>query len=457
MCTADLQPSNDIPRRPHGATVEPIAHSQDARIRAAMVAIVGERGYGPTTVEHVIRRAAVSRKTFYDLYASLADCFLGSFEAELAAWTHEIAAGYSAAKATEAEADPTEARVRAGLLALLDQVRNDPAGARLLLVEALACNPQGIRRVSDLVEELRELVNDALADERGEPQVPAVASLCLAAGIIELVANRAINENAEPLLELADLVDPLVSWVLSYRSTAARIGLAQAQALPSLSEPLWAKTTATTAAAGDELVASIRSPNDSRARIIATVIEIAGADGYAALSVNRIVESAHVSQRTFRRHFATAHDAFVAATFAGGEQTLTHCMPAVMAAPEWDLSVVAGLVAQTRFFAARPSLARFAFISLFGAGADVLKLRRMQLELWASALQPGFRKSAKPPHLIVAEAIGGGIFRAMHHCCVRHGPERLADLGPGLAHFALTPFIGAEAAAHTVRRYLATV
>ena len=53
-----------------------VTAAQRARIVAAIVRVVGDRGVHDATVEQVISAAGVSRRTFYDLFDDLDHCML---------------------------------------------------------------------------------------------------------------------------------------------------------------------------------------------------------------------------------------------------------------------------------------------------------------------------------------------------------------------------------------------
>ena len=57
-----------LPRGRHGLSREEVAAQQRTRILAATVDVVAELGYPETRVVDVIKRAGVSRKTFYELF-----------------------------------------------------------------------------------------------------------------------------------------------------------------------------------------------------------------------------------------------------------------------------------------------------------------------------------------------------------------------------------------------------
>ena len=49
------------------------------RILVAMAEIVAKRGYQGTTIEHIVKRAGVSRATFYEHFENREDCLLAGF------------------------------------------------------------------------------------------------------------------------------------------------------------------------------------------------------------------------------------------------------------------------------------------------------------------------------------------------------------------------------------------
>src|SRR4051794_19197295 len=102
---------------------------QRAKVLQAMVDVVAEKGYAAATVADAVRRARVSRGTFYDLFDSKEAC---------------LAAGYRLgtdalhARVTEAVRDAADWReeLRLGLRAYLVALDADPTFARVYLIEA---------------------------------------------------------------------------------------------------------------------------------------------------------------------------------------------------------------------------------------------------------------------------------------------------------------------------------
>lgn len=440
-------PYRRIPGGRHGLTAEEVLVDQVARIQAAMVQAVAESGYGSVAVEQVIGIANVSRRAFYARFADKEACFLATFEVVFGEWREQLSGAFWT-HGGEVGGDPQKA-VRAALLAVFEQAGADPLGARVLFIEAAAAGPPGQARVAEIVEVLIAVTMELLRGGANEPVVSVEVAGGIVGAIIEMVAGRVLSGRVRGLPEL---VDPLTNWTVGYASAEARSILEAIKPSEQAHEPpvdLGIPTLGHSGLWHEQSERPVQLPEDPESRILAAVVEIAGGEGYAALSINRIVNEAHVSQHTFRSLFPTAHAAFMAAFVAGGRETMASCLPVMFAANNWAASVVAGLTAQTRFLGERPALARFGFLPVLSAGADGMKLRRMELEVWSAALQPGFRRRDAPP-LIYGEAIAGSIFRLQQHLVVRKGPEALRDLGGSLAYLALEPFTGPLPAAELI-------
>ena len=59
-----------LPRGPHRLSREQVQNHQRERILSAVIATVGTKGYGSTTIGDISRHARVSRETFYAQFAN---------------------------------------------------------------------------------------------------------------------------------------------------------------------------------------------------------------------------------------------------------------------------------------------------------------------------------------------------------------------------------------------------
>ena len=126
----------DIPRRlprgTHGLDRDVVEASQRTRLLEAIGRAVAERGYAGATIDDVVRRAGVSKQTFYDQFADTQECFLAAYEPaseELLERVREAHAG---------EGDWLE-RTRAGIAAYLRWLAADPARVRSSQSPSPAC------------------------------------------------------------------------------------------------------------------------------------------------------------------------------------------------------------------------------------------------------------------------------------------------------------------------------
>lgn len=151
---------------------------------AAMRDLVADRGYQQIPVAEVIRRAGVSRKTFYELYASKEECFVALYDVELERLLLPVLQAF---QGTESWVD----RLRTALGVLLGTLAGDPAAARLCFVEVLAAGPKALARRNTAMAKLdplfdRQNVSTAVGVTR--PRAVAAGAV----GYLSEVLNREI-------------------------------------------------------------------------------------------------------------------------------------------------------------------------------------------------------------------------------------------------------------------------
>src|ERR1700759_899626 len=110
---------------------EAAKREQRERLFAALVANCAEKGYEATSVEDLLRTSGVSRATFYEQFDDKLDCFKAAQE--------EMVATAIAAVAAELEGDgDADDRPRRALEAFVRLIVQQPAAARMCLVESYA-------------------------------------------------------------------------------------------------------------------------------------------------------------------------------------------------------------------------------------------------------------------------------------------------------------------------------
>lgn len=161
---------------PHGMSRAEVETHQTGRIVAAMGALVAEHGYERTTVERVIQRAGVSRRTFYELRGGREDWFL-------------VVCNAAAERLLErVETAARDGRSRGGeraIEALVDFCRTDPSGARTCFVETLAATDAARAWRATLVDRVAATI--AAADSASGSDAAARAAI---GAVIELAGRR---------------------------------------------------------------------------------------------------------------------------------------------------------------------------------------------------------------------------------------------------------------------------
>jgi AcrR family transcriptional regulator len=162
--------------------------------------VVAERGFAATSISEVLRRARVSRETFYEQFSSKHDCFMGAFEEAVEVILANMLA-------TTGGSGGSAARFDRGLRAYLEAIAAHPTQARLFLIEVYAAGPEALRRRAELQCRFVDLIDQTLgARTRGD----RFANEALVAAVSALVTARLADGQVEairklhgPLIELA--------------------------------------------------------------------------------------------------------------------------------------------------------------------------------------------------------------------------------------------------------------
>jgi AcrR family transcriptional regulator len=223
--TATPEPNTSIltvlPRGRHAAPRPVVREAQRARMLAAMVQAVAEKGYARVAVADVIERAGVSRKTFYEQFANKDECFLAAYDATV----DELLATIDGA--LEALAPDWLAAHRAAVNAYLEALAATPEFAKAFLVEVLGAGPEALNRraaVQDrFAAQLEDVHRRARQDIPEIPEVPPYTYRAAVGAVTELVTAHVLEHGAQTLPELADAVLDVQLALLVGREIAAEL------------------------------------------------------------------------------------------------------------------------------------------------------------------------------------------------------------------------------------------
>lgn len=193
-----------------------LVRHQRARIIAALAEATAEKGYRQVTVADLVRRAGIARGTFYENFRSKEDCFLATQQYAMSAVLEQVVA-----RAGAFQSWPQ--RVRAGLTAFVEYVVEEPALARVGMVEALAAGPAAVARYEESQQVFVSLLRLGRDVSSHGAELPESLEEALIGGVFWIVHQRLALSEAKALPEL---LPELIEFVLTpYMGVEAASGV----------------------------------------------------------------------------------------------------------------------------------------------------------------------------------------------------------------------------------------
>jgi AcrR family transcriptional regulator len=203
---------------------------QRRRLLLAFGEVASTSGLEAATVGRVCEQAAVSRRTFYELFSDREDCLLAAFDQAVERFARGVRPVF------EAKGSWRE-RIRAGLSLLLEELDGEPDLARLCIVEAPRAGRELLERRRQVLETLAAAVEEGRAHARSGVEPPPLTAQGVVGGVLSLIHTRLTEALPSPPAgsssdgrakpagarsALVDLVNPLMAMiVLPYLGPAA--------------------------------------------------------------------------------------------------------------------------------------------------------------------------------------------------------------------------------------------
>jgi AcrR family transcriptional regulator len=182
---------------------EPGVHEHRGRVLEGMAIAIAQKGYGDTTIADIVREAGVSRRTFYEHFATKADCLVALCEA----------ASHNALKvlrAAIAQPQGWEQRVEAALRAYFECMASNPVLMRTLFIEILHLGREGLAARRRVNQEIADYMLEVVGRDRVTPEL----AMAVVGGIHELVLQAIEEDRVEQLAELTPTASALVRAVV---------------------------------------------------------------------------------------------------------------------------------------------------------------------------------------------------------------------------------------------------
>jgi AcrR family transcriptional regulator len=201
-----LRAEGRLPSGRHDLPRQFIVKSQRERIVDATAAIVATKGLAGLTIPEIARRANVSHQTFYEMYPTKHDAFLGAQKVGL----HQ--ALMITVEAYEAHRDNWPRAVAAGLRALVEYLSSEPAHAHLTLVDTFGASPEAIEIRDTALHAFAAYLNPGYELAPKEIDVPNIAAEAIAGGIWQVLHHYIEDDR---IAELPDAVPQIVYMALT--------------------------------------------------------------------------------------------------------------------------------------------------------------------------------------------------------------------------------------------------
>lgn len=415
-----LAPQRSYPQlrpRRKGPSPEKVARHQRARLYAAMIDSVAERGYAATTVSELRARAGVSKRTIYDQFSSKEAFFLTTYDQVVLHTIRRIDNAY------RSEQDWFSSLGRA-FEAFVAEVLSRPQAARLALIEARAAGPAALAATERTNRTFERMLAASLQQAPDGVVLPRAVITGVVAGIARVMRRRLLDNRVQQAL-----AEELLDWAITYRSAAAlQLRVDHAGREPS------------------SLDTSKRAEGQDAEcqRILRATTRLVAAYGYGELTVARILQDARVGDECFFDRFTNSEQCFKRALDGGISQANVGVSNALTES-DWTIAVQRAMHALLAHLECHPDLAQSAFVEVLKAGSDCVGYSETLLEGSLGLIEkrmPHSRRSSEQ----VRQAITGAVWELIHQYVAHGSTARLTEIGEYLCYLVLAPAIGPQRA-----------
>src|SRR3954452_16868169 len=168
--------AHQLPPGRHGLSRAYVARNQRDRIIAAVAESAQESSYAQMSVEDIVKRDGVSRRTFYEQFSSKEEAFLATFD-------HVAMLLISGVPQAVSEQDSFAGRVVAVFGTFLALLAASPSFAHMCIVEVMAAGPEAIERRSEVMREFARIIDSNAEVLPRRPKLPAMTADAIVGGI----------------------------------------------------------------------------------------------------------------------------------------------------------------------------------------------------------------------------------------------------------------------------------
>lgn len=193
---------------------------------------------------------------------------------------------------------------------------------------------------------------------------------------------------------------------------------------------------------------------DQRRRLLRAVGEVVAERGYSDVTVEQIVKRAHVSYKTFYKHYDSKQECFedlFEVAFTVTEQRVAEAVAGRDLS--WSEQVVATLRTLVEEIVAEPVMARAVIVEAATVGEEMAARYERATKAFAPLLRAGRDQSPRGDELpdTIEDILVGAVFWSAFERLVAGEPETLTEYLPVLIEMILRTYLGPAEAARIAR------
>lgn len=410
-----------------GKSHETVASHQRARIHRAMIDLAAEGGRRGITVRRLAKLAGVSTATFYALFDGVDDCLLSASATVTDGVIRRIRQRRTFQASRLAQGERT-------LRALVDGFTDDPAAARLTLIESFGGGPAALGTIRVQEASIEAALHDGMSRRNG--QVSRTVTAWIAAGSLQAVRSSVGAQGGRrhrlPTKDLfvwarSCLIEPddAVQLRLNDVARCADVPLSAVQATEGIGET----------------------------EVLSTAVEkLARTEGYWKMSEARLSQVAGVPITHFRRHFGSVDEAYLNKIDEMAHRIFGPLLQTVEAS-DWTGMVCRQVAAVAEAVEADETAAQLVLEEILAPGLLGITRRERLLEelanTWHDSLGSGPSKVGLRPKTAIA-----GLWTALSRAAATGSDWSARRTAPTYAYLVLVPAVGSvEASAAVCREF----
>ena len=193
---------------------------------------------------------------------------------------------------------------------------------------------------------------------------------------------------------------------------------------------------------------------DQRRRILRAIGELVAKRGYADVTVELIVKRAHVSYKTFYKHFSGKEECFLAlfdSVFRSTERTIRERLAAEDL--PWAERVALALRNFIELIVAEPIIARAVIVEAPTVGPGIVERYERATKAFVPLFRAGRELNPRGAELpsTIEDTLAGSVFWSAYQRLIVGEAERLPELLPEVTELVLRTYLGQAEASRIAR------